>query len=166
MKRFLELSNSKRSESVQGIKDITHLIWPESAFPFLLIYDAEALGQIANLLPEGTTLMTGAIRPELDSNADRPRRFFNSVYLIDHNGEITGTYDKINLVPFGEFLPFQGLMESLGFEQLTRQRGGFSAGETRRVFKLANAPPVSPLICYEIIFPRVLHQLAERPAGS
>ena len=163
MKHYLDLSNVRRSEAVQGVKDVTHLIWPESAFPFLLIYDAEALGQIASLLPEGTTLLTGAIRPETDKTGDRPTKFYNSVYMIDHNGEITATYDKINLVPFGEFLPFQGLMESLGFEQLTRQRGGFSAGENRRLFKLDHAPSLSPLICYEIIFSGILRSLPERP---
>jgi apolipoprotein N-acyltransferase len=57
------------------------------------------------------------------------------------------------LVPFGEYLPFQRFLESLGLQQLTKQRGGFLAGNRRRPLAIPGAPPALPLICYEIIFP-------------
>jgi len=66
---------------------------------------------------------------------------------------IAATYDKLHLVPFGEYLPFQRFLESLGLQQLTKQRGGFSAGDRRRLLLIPGAPPAVPLICYEIIFP-------------
>ena len=52
-----------------GVRDVTHLIWPESAFPFFLTREADALAQIADLLPAGTVLITGGVRPETQSGA-------------------------------------------------------------------------------------------------
>jgi apolipoprotein N-acyltransferase len=57
------------------------------------------------------------------------------------------------LVPFGEYLPFQRFLESLGLQQLTKQRGGFLTGDRRRLMSVPGAPPALPLICYEVIFP-------------
>jgi apolipoprotein N-acyltransferase len=59
----------------------------------------------------------------------------------------------VHLVPFGEYLPFQGLLESLGLMQLTKVQGGFIPGDRRRAMSVPRAPNFLPLICYEIIFP-------------
>ena len=54
------------------MRDVTHLIWPESAFPFFLTREPDALAQIATLLPDGTVLITGAVRaPEGAPGDDR-----------------------------------------------------------------------------------------------
>jgi apolipoprotein N-acyltransferase len=66
-------------------------------------------------------------------------------------------------VPFGEYLPFQGLMEKLGFVQLTKVQGGFIPGTIRRTIELPNAPSVLPLICYEAIFPGGIESRGGRP---
>ena len=78
---------------------------------------------------------------------------YNSIYVIDHDGSIVSLYDKVHLVPFGEYLPFQNFLESLGLQQLTKQRGGFLAGDRHRLIAVPGAPMALPLICYEIIFP-------------
>ena len=112
---------------------MTHLIWPESAFPFFLTREPDALAQIAALLPEGTVLITGAVRaPESAPPEARITRAYNSVYVIDHAGSILSVYDKVHLVPFGEYLPFQTVLERLGLMQLTKVRGGFIPGDRRR----------------------------------
>ncbi len=153
MSHYLALSDRATGPERKGVRDVTHLIWPESAFPFLLSREPDAMAQIADLLPPGTVLITGAARAEPPSPADKGLRAYNSIYVINHDGSILGVYDKVHLVPFGEYLPFQNLLERLGFTQLTKVRGGFSAGARRRLVAVPSAPPAVPLICYEIIFP-------------
>ncbi len=163
MSRYLSLSQRAAEGGSAGLKDVTHLIWPESAFPFFLTREPDALAQIAALLANRTVLITGAARvaePALDAEG---LRAFNSIYVIDRDGSILAVYDKVHLVPFGEYLPFQALLERLGLMQLTKVQGGFLAGDRRRALALKNAPPFLPLICYEIIFPDEAVPKAERP---
>lgn len=154
---LMRLSAGQSGEAdASGLSSVTHVIWPESSVPFLLADTGAALRAIAELLPLGTSLIVGAARGETVDTADggaRQRRIYNSVFVIDHNGRIMETYDKIRLVPFGEFLPLQGVLETIGLEQLTRLRGGFAVGERHVPLHVDGAPPFSPLICYEIIFP-------------
>ena len=62
MKHYLDLSRRVTGAAPRGLGDVTHLIWPESAFPFYLLREPDALAQIGDLLPEGTVLITGADR--------------------------------------------------------------------------------------------------------
>ena len=145
-KSYLSLSSDKNDE-------ITHYIWPESAFPFVLTERRDALAAIANMLPQDTYLITGAMRIEAATSAQGPPKVFNSVYVINHEGEIVGAADKLHLVPFGEYLPFQEYIESLGLQQLTGIEGGFNAGSSRKILTTKTTGGFLPLICYEIIFP-------------
>jgi apolipoprotein N-acyltransferase len=163
MQKYLTLSDRATGPHSSGVSAATILIWPESAFPFFLAREADAMAQIADLLPKGTILITGAVRaPDLPPGA-RITRAYNSIYVIDDDGSILSIYDKLHLVPFGEFLPFQGLMEKLGFVQLTKVQGGFIPGTARRTIELPNAPSVLPLICYEAIFPGGIESRGGRP---
>ena len=163
MNRYLALSDRAAGPQATGVHDVTHLIWPESAFPFFLTREADALAQIAALLPEGTVLITGAVRPPDGVPDPRVPRAYNSVYVIDHSGSILSVYDKVHLVPFGEYLPFQSFLERLGFLQLTKLRGGFIPGDRRRAISVPHAPRFLPLICYEVIFPGQAVPRGERP---
>jgi apolipoprotein N-acyltransferase len=147
MGRYLALSQSA------GIGEVTHLIWPESAFPFFLTREADALAQIASLLRQGTVLITGAMRPPDGAPDAAGTRAYNSIYVINHDGSILSIYDKVHLVPFGEYLPFQTLLERVGLMQLTKVRGGFIPGDRRRNQRVPGAPMFVPLVCYEIVFP-------------
>lgn len=156
---YLALSDRATSPTVSGVADVTHLVWPESALPFILSERADALAAIAALLPAGTHLLTGAVRRAEAGST----RAYNSIHLIDAGGRIVATYDKTHLVPFGEYLPLQELLERLGLEQLTRLRGGFEAGSGRISLAIPGLPPASPLICYEIIFPDAAVDRTARP---
>jgi apolipoprotein N-acyltransferase len=158
MSRYLTLS-----QSAGGLRDVTHLIWPESAFPFFLTREADALAQIAALLPEGAVLITGAVRAPQAPLEAPIRRAYNSIYVIDHAGSVVSVYDKVHLVPFGEYLPFQDLLERLGLQQVTKLPGGFLAGDRRRPLAVPGAPNALPLICYEAIFPEDSAPQGERP---
>jgi apolipoprotein N-acyltransferase len=163
MDHYVALSDRATGPQSNGIRDVTHLIWPESAFPFILTREADALAQIAALLPQGTVLITGAVRapdPGTDAN---PTRAYNSVYVLDHEGSILSVYDKVHLVPFGEFLPFQSFVESLGILPLTKLPGGFISGDRRRALSAPRAPRFMPLVCYEIVFPGEAVPRGDRP---
>src|SRR5262249_11721416 len=82
-----------------GLRGVTHLIWPESAFPFFLAREPDALSMIAHMLSPNTTLITGAARLAEPVPGRREKRAYNAVYVIDHSGSILATYDKLHLVP-------------------------------------------------------------------
>jgi apolipoprotein N-acyltransferase len=163
MQKYLTLSDRASGPQSTGVRDASILIWPESAFPFFLTREADAMAQIADLLPKGTVLITGSVRaPELPPGT-RITRAYNSIYVIDHDGSVLSVYDKLHLVPFGEYLPFQDWMEKLGFVQLTKVQGGFIAGTRRRTMEIPNAPRALPLICYEAVFPGDVASGDDRP---
>lgn len=126
----------------------TLLVWPESAFPFALTREPGTLAAIAELLPPGTALATGAYRTERPPG--EAERYFNTIYVIGDDGTILNAYDKVHLVPFGEYLPPLPALRQLGLRQLTGE--GFSPGPPRQRIELPFGPSLLPLICYEAIF--------------
>lgn len=153
VREFLDLSRQAPAGGAAAAAAVARatalLVWPESAFPFLLERTPDALAAIADALPDGTTLVTGAAR--IEDRADGPV-FFNAVMAIE-DGRIAGTYDKVHLVPFGEYLPFGAVMEGIGLQTLIRRQGGFTAGAaTQRNLSAADLT-FRPLICYEAVFP-------------
>ena len=135
-----------RAEPLHGIDVV---VWPESAFAFLIQREPEALAAVADLLPEGTKLVTGGMRGE-NFDGGVPARVWNSVLVIDDGGAIVESGDKTHLVPFGEYLPFGPVLRAIGLRQLVA-RGGFEAGRERLVMRAAG-PAFLPLVCYEVIF--------------
>jgi len=154
---FLDLSRLDRAGRSDDLAGITHVIWPESSVPFLLLDSPNALRAIADLLPRGAQLLTGGLRLEQEpptGDGSPSRRVFNSLIALDGEARTVALYDKTHLVPFGEYLPLQPLLEAIGLRQLTKVRGGFTAGKADgRLMRIPGLPPFSPLICYEIIFP-------------
>ncbi len=162
-RRYVTLSNKASSPDKQSLKGTNLLLWPESAFPFILTEEPDAIAAIAALLPEGTRLVTGAMRTEAPVAGKTSGFTFNSLFLIGANGEIQQARDKVHLVPFGEYLPFQEALEAIGLNQLTRLPGGFTPGNERKTVAVENAPAFLPLICYEIIFPNGLEYSGPKP---
>ncbi|ESR25875.1 apolipoprotein N-acyltransferase [Lutibaculum baratangense] len=162
---YLELSDRSASPDAMGAGDADLVIWPESAIPFVFDFETVALPAIAAMLPAGTSLVSGLQRVEPDDTRPYGYRVYNSIFVIDDRGEVEDVYDKVKLVPFGEFLPWQSTLESVGLRQLTQVIGGFEAGEVRDLLTSGSAPPFLPLICYEIIFPgRLVGPDLPRPA--
>lgn len=156
--RLLELTNEP------GLERVSHVIWPEAAPPFLLDSDPEALAMIAEILPPSATLLSGTVRIDRAKGEDQRGTPYNSFQVIDSVGEVTATYDKAHLVPFGEYLPFEEFLTALGIRKIVAIPGTFGRGEGPRTLKLPDAPPFAPLICYEIIFPGAVTDPADRPA--
>jgi len=162
MDRYIALSDRPSGPQSLGARDATHLIWPESPFPFFLTREPNALAQIAKLLAAKTVLITGAMRLAEPFDPTHPHAF-NSIYVLDHDGSIAALYDKVHLVPFGEYLPFARLLERIGLQALTKQQNGFLAGDRRRLLTIPGAPQALPLICYEAIFPSEVTPDGTRP---
>jgi apolipoprotein N-acyltransferase len=162
----LALSATSPTGVTDNLAGVTHVIWPEAAMPFLPLDYPDVRAAIGRALPPGTFLITGALRAEpAPPGSSRPRRIFNSILVFGEEGSLAGRYDKTHLVPFGEYLPLQSLLEAIGLQQLTRLRGGFDVGVTPRpLLYVPRLPPAAPLICYEAIFPGTVVQSAERPA--
>jgi apolipoprotein N-acyltransferase len=158
LRHYLTLSDRATSPETSGVGDVTHLIWPESAFPFLLHRDAGTLAKLGAFLTPSTLLITGAARAEEPLRAQRlmgemDLNYFNSVQVLDASGEIIATYDKAHLVPFGEYVPFAGLLEQFGVRHLVHIPGGFEAADHRQLLDIPGLPLASALVCYEAIFP-------------
>ncbi|GAA0786607.1 apolipoprotein N-acyltransferase [Roseibium denhamense] len=126
------------------------IVWPESAVPFLLTQEPGALYRIGNTLGPASSLALGAIRTE--PGADGPE-YFNSIYVIGSGGTIEGLYDKVRLVPFGEYVPLKSLLDSFGISNLAGPGSGFQAGYQPRLLSTSEGFSFLPLICYEVIFP-------------
>jgi apolipoprotein N-acyltransferase len=131
-------------------------VWPESAFPFLIQRDPDALARVAAGLGPTQHLVTGAARAEEPLPGER-LRYYNAVMVIGPDGVISDSYDKVHLVPFGEYLPgpLDAVLRALGLRQFVAIPGGFSAGApaAQRMLSVPGLPPVAATICYEAIFP-------------
>jgi apolipoprotein N-acyltransferase len=163
MHHYLRLSGQVSPSQPGGVGDTTHLIWPEGAFPFLLHQEPQRLDQIAELLPYGVTLITGAVRTETPQEA--VEHFYNSIHVVGDDGAILDTYDKAHLVPFGEYFPslFDAALRGIGLRQFVHVPEGLQAGKRGSSIRVANLPPIAPAICYEAIFPGALVHASPRP---
>lgn len=128
------------------------IVWPETSVPFILTENQDALARIAEVLQDGQILIAGAVRVEYAA-AGTPPRFYNSVYMVDSNGQILGASDKVHLTPFGEYVPFEDWLRDWGIESLVALPGGFTAGAVPALLTLPGGTAFYPLICYEAIFP-------------
>ncbi len=145
LNNLLELSRNFQSDG------LTHIIWPETAAPFIISQDKLTRKKISVVVPRNGFLFTGSLRTTPPSNG--PFRLWNSLHALDANGSIVATYDKNHLVPFGEYVPFRSIF---GFSKITKGRTDFTAGLMPKNLTLPKLPSFLPLICYEIIFPNVL----------
>ncbi|NBC31484.1 MAG: apolipoprotein N-acyltransferase [Alphaproteobacteria bacterium] len=145
-----------------GPRPVTHVIWPETAVPYALGRDENARDAIAAVTPPGGLTLTGA--PRFAPEGAEPQHW-NSLIAIDSRGDIVAIYDKAHLVPFGEYVPFR---EILPIDTVVASRVDYSAGPGVRTLSLPGLPPVSPLICYEAIFPGAVvaetHDNGEQPS--
>ncbi len=155
IERYIALSDRATSPRTLGVQDVTHLIWPESAFPILVARTPAAMQRLTGFLPGGVTLITGAARAGsiLPGEANPP--IHNSIHVITRAGGVVASYDKHHLVPFGEYLPapFEALIRGVGLSEFVAIPGGFTPAPARRPLSIPGLPPVAGSVCYEAIFP-------------
>ncbi len=137
------------------------IIWPEAAVPGILDEDNWAYQKVFSLAKEITTpLLTGAVVKDKDD-------YFGSALLINSSGEIILRYDKLHLVPFGEYIP---LKKILPFLQTVVPIGNMQKGKDYTIFQLQTKNPglkakFAVLNCFEDVFPELAREFARREAG-
>jgi apolipoprotein N-acyltransferase len=151
--RLIELSTAPADRA------LTAVIWPEAAATFFLERDDIHRAEIAKVAPAGGYVITGALRGEPLTGP--LGTVWNSIEVVDPAAKIIASYDKVHLVPFGEYMPWRDL---LPFKKLTAGSIDLSAGPGPRTISLPNLPPLAPLICYEAIFPGAIVDPRQRPA--
>ena len=147
LEHYLKLSGEGPPQSENDLSSITHHIWPESAFPFILSEQPQALTEISQRL-KGAILITGAARMQENSKSNRAE-IYNSIEVVESDRILTA-FDKKHLVPFGEYLPLEKFLQPLGLNHLAP--GVWDAGAEKRILTAPGLPPASPLICYEAVF--------------
>jgi apolipoprotein N-acyltransferase len=157
--RDRHLATYLRLSSAPSARPLTHLIWPETAVPFIVASDTARRRVMASVIQNDGLLLTGAVRTT--PRGIQPTQFWNSLHVIDKKAEIIATYDKFHLVPFGEYVPFR---RWIGLTKLTVGRTDFSAGPGPETIRIPGLPSFSPLICYEVIFPDKVKR-ADAPPG-
>lgn len=143
------------------------VVWPEAALPFYLQHDARSV-ELAKIARErGIDLVVGA--PGLDNRGDGVKPY-NQAWLVRADGDLAGPYDKIQLVPFGEYIPLGGLFGLV--DVAVESIGQFGRGRAHTIFETMALAPVSgdpadarparfaALICYEGIFPSLTRTFA------
>ena len=143
LKRLIKISNPEKNKK-------TLFIWPEGIFyesNLKYIKNYESL--FSNEFSENHLIILGI-------NNFKEQKYFNSLVILNNKLEIVYVYDKIYLVPFGEFLPFEKILSGFGLKKITTGYNSFSPGNLREVIDLNeefNNKSILPLICYEIIYP-------------
>jgi len=138
------------------------IVWPESPSPFYT-NDPGYRGVVSDLARQSDSwLIAGSIgiNPAMHTGG-QSSRIFNSAALVNPQGEWTARYDKIHLVPFGEYLPFPKIFAFAG--GLTKEVGQFEHGASREPLK-TNKGELGIFICYESIFPDEVREFANRGA--
>lgn len=139
-----------------GEKPLKAVIWAEASVPTFVERYPRILEALAEAVPPGGLLLFGAPREDLATGS-----IYSSLLVLTESAQIIGHYDKAHLVPFGEYFPFS---QWLNLPKITHGTKDYSPGTGLQTLHFPGLPPVSPLICYEAIFPgRVVAPKGPRP---
>ena len=144
------------------------MVWPEAVTPFFFGRDFSGTQHVLNTVRRSQTpivLGSPALKQmpqEIAPGKSEPLRLTNSAYFVSSQGLQLGRYDKIHLVPFGEFVPFRSILFFI--DKMVANIGDFERGDGAKVFRLGDSK-FSVNICFEIIFPDLVRQSVKQGAG-
>jgi len=137
------------------------IVWPEAPTPFFVNDPTFHHAMMSVAAGTGSYVLVGSIGVRSTPGRQNPSELLNSAALMSPAGEWVGRYDKVHLVPFGEYVPFKSLLSFA--ESLMKQTGDFSPGSERTVFAL-NGHKLGVFICYESVFPDEIRLFADHGA--
>ena len=146
IKDLIEISDPKKEEK-------TIFVWPEGILPDILQKELVTYNWLFKERFNDNHLLVIGINSK--SKDKEVINFYNTLSIYDHNLKLIKFYNKINLVPFGEFLPFENVLKKIGLKSITNNYQSFSKGDSRDIIKINNknfSLKFLPLICYEIIY--------------
>ena len=159
IKRLIKISDPKKDKK-------TLFIWPEGIFYQSYLEDIKKYRNLfKDKFSENHLIILGINNFTSINNID-DQKYFNSLAVLNYKLEILSLYNKINLVPFGEFLPFEKILSKFGFKKITPGYSSFSSGDERMMINLGsqfNEKLILPLICYEIIYPAKIKKANQLP---
>ena len=141
--------------SRQNNEGITHVIWPESAVPFIVNQADDERPRLMQAVRQGGTLILGGLRAD-----EEKKTYANSLFVLDDFANIQTFYDKSHLVPFGEYIPLRSIIP---FDKIVPLPFDFTEGEDNQTLYVQKTPPFSPLVCYEVIFSGCVARKDKRP---
>jgi apolipoprotein N-acyltransferase len=153
LKRLIKISNPEENKK-------TLFVWPEGIFYESNLKDIKNYKSLFNSKFSKNHLII------LGINNFREQKYFNSLVILNNKLDILYIYNKIHLVPFGEFLPFEKTLSKFGLKKITSGYNSFSAGDLRKIITLNgefNNKSILPLICYEIIYPGKIKEKNQFP---
>jgi apolipoprotein N-acyltransferase len=161
LRELTSMSLEAADRNGNGILKSDLIVWPESPAPFYANDPAfrNVVGEMARRAH--AWVVSGSIGIEPPESAGQGSKAFNSAVLISPQGEFAGRYDKVHLVPFGEYLPFPSVFAFAG--GLTKEVGEFTHGASRAPLD-AGSTRLGIFICYESIFPDEVRQFAQQGA--
>ena len=128
-------------------------IWPEGIIPNTYQDELILYNDIINKnFNENHFIGLGITNKKI---TDDSIKYYNSFSVYDNNLNLIDNYNKVKLVPFGEFIPFENFLNKIGFKTITNDFGSFTNGESKKIFKIGDGLEelkFLPLICYEIIY--------------
>ncbi len=146
IEELIEISSPQKNEKII-------FIWPEGIIPGISQDQLKEYKFLfRNKFNENHILIIGINSKEKINDSIE---YYNSLTILDHNLNIINSYKKINLVPFGEFLPFEKFLKSVGLKIITNKFHSYSKGYKREIIDLNHnnlSVKILPLICYEIIY--------------
>jgi len=156
----------KRLMLMSAIEKADLIVWPETSFPGFLEDEPVMAANLRGAIRQSQTqVLVGA--PTM-GNLDEGLRFYNSAVLYNASGEEKKRYNKVHLVPFGEYVPFEPL---IGFIRHFVSIGHFNAGDEKTIFtvgtryeKINIKAKFAALICYEDIFPGLVRDFCRNGA--
>jgi apolipoprotein N-acyltransferase len=134
-------------------KEKTIFIWPEGVFSGYSYDEITIFKKMINKnFSKNHYIIFGVNRLEKDSDL-----FFNSLIVVNNKFEIIRQYNKQKLVPFGEFLPFEKILNKFDIKKITEGYGSFIRGSKQNNIKIDQLN-ILPLICYEVIFTKFIQE--------
>jgi len=158
LKRLIKISEPEKEKK-------TIFIWPEGIFYESYLQDLSIYKDLfAKNFSKNHLIVLGITNvKKFDNNENK---YFNSLVILNNELKIQNVYNKIKLVPFGEFLPFENFLTKFGLKKITQGYNAFSSGDDRKIITLNknfNNKLILPIVCYEIIYPGQLKKKNEFP---